>query len=321
MGRTRGECGGRRPGVVAGALCALALAMAVGTARDAAAQETGTIDETRSVTPDVSVEIDVPVRHVRVRGWDRDELRVQGQYVPRREEFDIEGGGASVEISLDVSEGRWDEDLQMPRELEVSVPRGARLSVEVQAGGIDVQGVHGDVQLESVSGDVAYAGEARGVGLSSVSGSVTAEAPAATTTRAESVSGDVRVAVAGGLVEVEAVSGDVDVRASGTVTRLQVEAVSGRIRVRAAPAANASYELESHSGTVELVLPGDLDAVLEAETFSGDVRNAFGREARSTSRYTPEKELRQTVGSGSARISVETFSGAVLFLEEGGGGG
>lgn len=318
MTATREGAAGRRRGVTGVAL-ALALAATAGTARPAGAQQAETIDETRRVTRDVSVEIDVPVRHVRVRGWDREELRVRGEYVPRREEFEIEGGSASVEISLDMRGRRWEEDVEMPGELAVSVPRGARLSVEVQAGAIDVEGVHGDVSLETVSGDVTYAGEASSVGLGSVSGSVTADAPGATTTRAESVSGDVRVAVAGGLVDVEAVSGDVDVRASGTLTRLQVESVSGRIRVDAAPAANASFALESHSGAVELGLPADLDAVLEAGTFSGVIRNAFGQEARRTDRYTPGMELRQTVGAGSARISVETFSGGIDFSRRDGG--
>lgn len=318
MTATREGAAGRRRGVTGVAL-ALALAATAGTARPAGAQQAETLDETRRVTRDVSVEIDVPVRHVRVRGWDREELRVRGEYVPRREEFEIEGGSASVEISLDMRGRRWEEDVEMPGELEVSVPRGARLSVEVQAGAIDVEGVHGDVSLETVSGDVTYTGEASSVGLGSVSGSVTADAPGATTTRAESVSGDVRVAVAGGLVDVEAVSGDVDVRASGTLTRLQVESVSGRIRVDAAPAANASFALESHSGAVELGLPADLDAVLEAGTFSGVIRNAFGQEARRTDRYTPGMELRQTVGGGSARISVETFSGGIDFSRRGGG--
>ena len=37
----------------------------------------------------------------------------------------------------------------------------------------------------------------------------------------------------------------------------------------------------------------------------------IGPEARRTNQYTPEKELSFTTGGGGARVSIETFSGAV----------
>jgi hypothetical protein len=46
-------------------------------------------------------------------------------------------------------------------------------------------------------------------------------------------------------------------------------------------------------------------------TFSGAITNDLGPAAEKSSRFTPEKELSFTTGTGGARITVETLSGAV----------
>ena len=65
----------------------------------------------------------------------------------------------------------------------------------------------------------------------------------------------------------------------------------------------------------DVVVAGTNVAGLAAEfsvsTFSGDITNELGPAAEKSSRWTPEKELSFTTGSGGARVTVETLSGAV----------
>ncbi len=63
------------------------------------------------------------------------------------------------------------------------------------------------------------------------------------------------------------------------------------------------------SGDVQLQLPADASARLEASTFSGDLRSDWGNPSRGDD--GPGKELKTTIGGGDAFIHVESFSGDV----------
>jgi len=302
---------------------AMALALLAGLPAAAESQDTGTreIDETRQVAEDVAVEIEALVREVRVTGWDRNEVRVQGAIHSGREEFIFEGDRQAVRIELD-RKGDWGgfgkPDGFDPGPMTVQVPRGARIELDVVNGGLTVQDVDGDVEMESVNGGVRYSGGSEAVEAEAVNGSVRIEAPRSRQIRASSVNGNVVLDVGGGFVEVEAVSGDVEIRAAEAVETVSAETVSGDVEFRGRPTGGASFGFETHSGDVRIWLPEGVGARLEASTFSGEIQSAFGGETEETSRWTPEKGYRQTVGSGGARISATSFSGDVEFRTLGG---
>jgi DUF4097 and DUF4098 domain-containing protein YvlB len=304
-------------------MAAVALAFLMGGPVDAEAQDAGMreIDETRQVADDVEVEIEALVREVRVTGWDRSEVRVRGAVHSAREEFVFEGDREAVRVEID-RKGDWGgfgkRDGFDPGPLDVRVPRGARVELEVVNGGLTVEDVDGTVEMESVNGGVRYSGGSEAVEAEAVNGSVRIEAPRSRQTRASSVNGDVVLDVGGGFVEVEAVSGDVEIRAAEAVETVSAETVSGDVEFRGRPTGGASFGFETHSGDVRIWLPGGVGARLEASTFSGEIQSAFGGEAEETSRWTPEKGYRQTVGSGEARISATSFSGDVEFRTLGG---
>lgn len=288
---------------------------APGTAR---AQDTDLrqIDETRQVAGDVEVSVEALIREVRVAGWDRDEVQVQGAVHPDREEFVFEGDRQSVEIRIERT-GGWHgfdgDDGPDVGPLTVRVPRGASVEVDVVNGALTVRDVDGSVGLESVNGDVRYSGQAESVDAEAVNGTVEVEAPRARRTRASSVNGDVALRVSGGFAEVEAVSGNVDIRAEGRMETVSAETVSGSVEFRGRPTGDASLSFETHSGDVTVWLPGDLAGRLEASSFSGRIRSAFGGETEETSRWTSESSYRHSVGSGKVRVSATSFSGDVRF--------
>ena len=60
-------------------------------------------------------------------------------------------------------------------------------------------------------------------------------------------------------------------------------------------------------GDVHLYLPADVSAHLRASTFSGSIRSDFGTVKDED--HGPGSSLDASIGSGDARVNVETFSG------------
>lgn len=285
-------------------LIALALALVAG-----GAEASRPVDETRSVAPDATIEIENLSGVVEVTGWDRAEVVVTGTIGDDTEGLSVDGGGDHLAIEVEIPErsGRKRNDFES--RLSIKVPSGARVQVEGVSSSIEIEGVTGRLELESVSGSIEVTGARGATEAETVSGSIRIEG-SDTPVSAESVSGSVRIRGASGRVEATSVSGTVDVEAS-TLERGELETVSGSVRYRGGLADGARLDVECHSGNVTMELPEDVSATFEVTTFSGSIDNELGPAARRTDKYLPSKKLEFTTGSGSARVSIESFSGNV----------
>lgn len=290
----------RRAGMV---VLTLALAASEATAQRA-------IDETRSVRADGRVEIENLAGSVRVVGWNRDEVQVTGTLAPRAERLDFTTSGSVTRIevvfprqrNLNLSRGEGESDL------EIRVPASSRLEVETVSADIEVEQVSGALELESVSGRVSVRGTSgQVVDAESVSGTVEVIGPVRELD-ASSVSGVVRVNGVRGTARAETVSGAVEVT-NADLREGTFKAVSGTVRYEGA-ISGGSFNFESFSGGVVLVVPASVNATFDVSTFSGDIRSDFEAEVRRA-RYSPEREAHFTVGSGAARVKASSFSGTV----------
>jgi DUF4097 and DUF4098 domain-containing protein YvlB len=265
------------------------------------------VDLRRPLPADGRVEISNVAGEVKVVGWPESEVAVSGTLEDKVRDLEISTSGNRllIEVKLD-GKARYSASAF----LTVKVPATADVEVEAVSADISVAGVTGDLDLESVSGRVEVEGEPSSVTASSVSGDVRV---ASSTGRSEleSVSGDVVVARASDRLEVSAVSGDI-VLEGGILDSLDLETVSGSVYCHVVPGRGGRLSLESMSGTVELVVPSDIDADIEIETYSGSIKSALGPEPARSDAYGPGRELHFTAGAGGARIAVESFSGNVL---------
>ena len=123
------------------------------------------------------------------------------------------------------------------------------------------------------------------------------------------MSGAVALRGVKGSVEASSVSGEVTV-AGDAVSRAELQTTSGDIRFDAGLAAGARLEAKTVSGTVDLRLPAATAADFDVTTFSGNITNEFGPQARRASEYGPGKELSFSTGAGG-RIVAKSFSGSV----------
>ena len=153
----------------------------------------------------------------------------------------------------------------------VRVPAGLILRLGTVSGDLLANGLEGELDLTSVSGDVRLEG-GRGQGIN-----------------LETVSGDVDL---------------LDVRAR----EVTGHTVSGRVTFRGPVLDGGSYDFSTTSGDISVGMPERPNATLSAATFSGrfssdlDTTQQPGRNRRRHN---------ATWGSGSARLDVETLSGDI----------
>ncbi len=206
----------------------------------------------------------------------------------------------------------------------VVVPASASVDLHSISGSVKVTGVHGSLRSESISGDVTVADAPKLEVAKTVSGSVSLTG--ITTDgdlTATSVSGSVhaRGLKARGL-DVGTVSGDISV-AEAACERLEVKTVSGGVEYSGGIARGGRYEINSHSGTVRMILANPAGFELNANSFSGSIRSelplTLGGDAtrpddgaRRGRRGGGDHALRATFGDGSATLVVRTFSGDII---------
>jgi DUF4097 and DUF4098 domain-containing protein YvlB len=171
----------------------------------------------------------------------------------------------------------WDNnDTQV--HFTVKVPANTNLAVGTVSGDVVGHGIRGDTEARSVSGDVL---------LTDVVGKIV---------EAQTVSGNIELnRVNADEVVAETVSGDVD--------------FSGEIHK------NGDYDMKTLSGDVVMRIPKNAGADISGATFSGDFSTSFPITTKATSRYTRKQRINGTIGDGSARIRVESFSGDVELRE------
>lgn len=270
------------------------------------------IDARRPAAADVAIDIENPGGSIKVLGWDREEVQVTGRLGSGAEGLTFEGGPRRIQIGVESSGPGFGID----SDLEIHVPRGARLTIDGFSTGIEVRDVHGSIKAESVNGSLRASGSKGEVELETVNGSVEFEGPASRV-KVGSVNGRVSVRGASGEVAAETVNGPLEV-SGGAFQRARLETVNGRLDFAGTLLKGATLHAESVSGDVDLRLGAPVDADFSIATFSGGIDNRLSdAKAESVSRWTGQQELRFSVGGGGAKVTIETLSGSVTLRPEG----
>jgi len=271
------------------------------------------ISETRDVSADVRIDVSNIKGQVTVSGWDKPQVAITGTLGDGAKTLAVEGGGSHLSIKVQPPDKQgwfsWGADSRMgDTMLDVRVPRGAEMRIEVVSADVALSGVAGrSLNVNSVSGKLRLDTDAKEVEVGSVSGNIDLTGKAERG-HLETVSGNVRARGLGGQIKFETVSGDVDAE-NGDYREISAGTVSGDINLRGKPSKDARVEVETMSGDVHLYLPSDVSAHLHASTFSGSIRSDFG--TVRTEDHGPGSSLDAAVGSSDARVNLETFSGDI----------
>lgn len=266
------------------------------------------IDETRKVDNDATISVENIAGEVIVKGWNKSEVKITGTLDKKAKKLEITGGGNRLSIKVEYPNRV--RNINEGTHLEIMVPSGCDLEIDVVSADVSVDAVTGDVEIEAVSGEVLLRGSPSEVEVECVSGNLDIDVQT-NSANLECVSGDIEVRGVRGELECSVVSGSITVDAGKHMKSLECETVSGDIAVRGELPEESNWSLEGHSGEILLELSGDVDAEFSIETFSGKIHDAFGHKAHRTSKYAPGSELEFVEGSGSASVEIEVFSGDV----------
>jgi DUF4097 and DUF4098 domain-containing protein YvlB len=284
-------------------LVILTTILATALALPAAAQEE--IDVTRELKADGRLRVDNLSGSVIVTGWDKNEVRITGTLGKGSERLDVDGNAKRLKVEVILP--RRARNIKGSH-LEIKMPRGAQLTVSTVSADIEVTDLRGEISLDSVSGQIDVEASPESMEVESVSGDLdlilTSEE-----LDLQTVSGDIILHTKSlRELDINTVSGDVEL-ISKIVERLNFNSVSGDLDF--AGLIKTRGRFNSQSGDLLLIFTGKPDAEFEIGTFSGDIRNTFGPEAKKSNRFNLGKSLEFTAGDGSASIDIESFSGDI----------
>lgn len=296
-----------RSGFVAILLAATAASMpSAARGQVSSSSSTATVVDTfqLAVGPAARLDLHTIKGDVHVRTWNRDMLQIIARH-PRASSVRIDHDGSVVGVQLERGHGQpvdftisapvgMDLDIQgVETDVIVENTQG-RLDIETVHGAIDVRGGRSAIHLSSVQGSVSLSGARGRVDLSTVNQSITAT----------DIVGD---------LEAETVNGGI--RLTGVEARnVEASTVNGGIVYDGTLASDGWYRFNSHNGGIELVVPEGTDANVRVSTFNGDLKPGF---QILVTRARGSKQFEFVLGSGGARIEMESFNGTIRLLRPG----
>lgn len=278
-------------------------------------------DESRAANHDSRISFSAIDGVLNIEVWDKNEWRLSGQLSDSVEEVNITGDENNWDIELQYEESNWSSNWFSGNkggrgnatDLTLQVPQNASLDIELVSANVGVGAVNGErLDIETVSGDITSAASAQRVKIESVSGDVALEEAGSQETHLETVSGDIEIGRSGGRLKAESVSGKIEVR-SATLDRADIESVSGDIDMDTVLSNDSDISISSHSGDLDLRIPGGLPLDLRIETFSGGIRSDWGMVEEED--FGPGERLSYREGSGEARLQLNSFSGDITIRE------
>ena len=244
---------------------------------------------------------------VTIKAWRQSSIRVKASH-SSHDRISVSAEGSTVSISASSRHGpaNVDYELLVPAwmplsvsgtpEAEVSIEgTEAEVSVETVEGAVHVVGGSGNVSLRSVEGEVSIEGARGRIELNSVDGAISVKDCSGDIT-AETVDGEITMSgIESSNVDASTVDGTVD--------------YDGTIRD------NGRYHFESHDGDVTVSVPAKANVTVAVSTFSGDFDTCFPLQLKDKTKH----RFTFTLGTGSARLELESFDGSISICRPGRG--
>jgi DUF4097 and DUF4098 domain-containing protein YvlB len=261
---------------------------------------TGGVDTTLAVKHGMRLEVDNFSGDIKVRAWSRDALRIAASH-SRRTRVEIDRSQSVIRLT---AVGRM-----MPGSVdyELTVPTWMPLDLHGMSAEIDVEGTRATVTAKSINGDVRVKGGVEMVSASSLQGEVEV-ADAKARVEANSTNAGVKLRRIDGDVTAESLNGMIvldDVASKS----LEASTVNGSIVFVGRILEGGLYNLSTHNGTLLVGLPEKPDVTVSVATFSGDFSSSFPLELDTGRRGN--RRFHFTLGSGSAKLELESFQGGV----------
>lgn len=267
-------------------------------------------DTTFTVKQGTRLELNQFAGSIEVKTWTKNAVRVVADHGSRTE-IEIESNSPST---LEIQANHW-RGIPTTVDFQLTVPKWMALNLSGVNTEVSVEDSGGEIHIETVSGEVSVTGGTKIVEASSVEGEVRI-ANATGRIEVSSVNGTVTVERSSGPVLASSVNGEIVMR---TLESDDVEAstVNGSVSYEGSIRNEGSYRLSTHNGEIEVAVPERANATVSVATFSGEFYSEFPIELSETRR----KRFNFTLGTGGARMELESFQGTIRLRRPGNLGG
>lgn len=232
--------------------------------------------------------------------WSRSQVRVRATELGDRQRLAVTRGGSVLRVRPDGSRGPQDA------ELAIVVPTWMDVRVEGNQLDVGVRGAEGEVTVETVGGDVVIEGGAGLVSVRTIQGEVSIRG-ARGRIEATSVNEDIVLRDIGGDLYVETTNGDITLEGIRS-TSARAMTVNGDIVYSGTIRDSGRYVFATHNGDVEVTVPPDANAMVTVSTYHGEFESEFPVRLTGATR---DRQFTFTLGSGSARLELESFNGEI----------
>jgi hypothetical protein len=281
-------------------------------ASPARADETQTKSFTVSGRPTVKVETNDGHIHVATSPDSKTvEFHVEytGYTLDKNLHVESHQDGDRVEIVARVT-GHWGFSwgVNMKRvRIEVRMPKDGNLQVQSGDGGIETQALNGSLSVRTGDGSVRSEAVNGDVDIYTGDGSITLEG----------AKGQIKLHTGDGHIEardldgrVDASSGDGHIRLDGRFDALTIKTGDGGINARAMPGSKvaSSWSIHTGDGSVDISLPSDLQADIDASTRDGHI--SLGIPVTVEGNFS-NSQIHGKMNGGGQPLTIHTGDGSI----------
>ncbi|HKT47677.1 MAG TPA: DUF4097 family beta strand repeat-containing protein [Candidatus Acidoferrales bacterium] len=296
-------------------LSVMAIAVVASAALVPAAAHADEYNKSYPVTGRAQVHVDTndgAVRVITVPGAKSVEFHVEYQGLQLEKNLHIEShqNGDSVELIARMT-GHWGFSIGWGNNrrlrIEVHMPREADLDVQTGDGSVETEALNGGLHVHTGDGSVRSDSVSGSVDIYTGDGSITLEG----------AKGDIRLRTGDGHIEarqldgkLEATSGDGHITIAGRFDQLSVKTGDGSINALASQGSKmgASWTIHTGDGSVDLTLPGDLQADIDASTHDGHISLGIPVTVEGT---FSNSQIHGKMNGGGQVLSVHTGDGSI----------
>jgi len=285
------------------------------------------IDETLTINNATTVTIENLSGKVKVIGWGKESVHVEGELDDKAEKLVFEQSGNTVNIKVELpNRGSWNSK---GSELTIHMPENLRMNFESISSDVAIENLTNNVTAKTVSGDIKAENLKDRIELSSVSGNIDSKSLAGKVNLSV-ISGDIDDHDSTGRLQLQAVSGKIESNTqarevfvnnvSGNtqiklaeVDELKMSTVSGDSQATLALQHSGVVKASSVSGSVELTFQQGVEADFRLKANAGgDLINKLTEQKAINAKYGPSSKLYFQTGNGSGSVRVSTVSGDVI---------
>jgi DUF4097 and DUF4098 domain-containing protein YvlB len=242
---------------------------------------------------------------IAIKTWSKSAVRIAASH-SSRDRITIDASDQYVRIK---SQGRRGPSQLV--EYDITVPTTMALALSGVYTDITVEGAQGEITAETVEGAVKVSGGAGTVSLKSVQGEVTLE----------KARGRIDLNSVNEAITATGISGDLSVETvNGDITLTQIESanteastVNGDVVYDGTIKDGGRYRFSTHDGNLRVSIPERVGVSVSVSTFDGDFSACFPVELSHRTKH----RFDFTIGSGSARLELESFNGDIKVCRPG----